>query len=118
MELIFVYSIIAYSITNILVFGSIFQPWRDFWDGTSPTFFGKLFSCPMCLSVWVGFGLSLVFQHFNINTPMTEIGMFLPMDYDMLKFVAKVFLDGVFAGGMVWLIHTVQEFFERAFSQD
>lgn len=116
MELIFVYSIIAYGITNILVFGSIFQNWRDFWDAQSPTFFGKLFSCPMCLSVWVGFGLSMVFQKFNINTPMTEIGMFLPMNYDMLLFVGKIFLDGMFAGGIVWLIHTIQEAFERAFN--
>lgn len=113
MELIFVYSIIAYSITNVLVFGSIFKSWRDFWDKKSPEFFGKLFSCPMCLSVWVGFTLSLLFQHFNIGTPMTLIGMSLPINYTIVMLLTKVFLDGVFVGGIVWLIHNLEEMFER-----
>lgn len=112
MELIFVYSIIAYSITNVLVFGSIFQSSREFWDKKSPEFFGKLFSCPMCLSVWVGFALSLLFQHFNIGTPMTLIGMSLPINYTIVMLLTKVLLDGVFAGGIVWLIHTLQEALE------
>ena len=112
MELIFVYSIIAYSITNVLVFGSIFKSWRDFWDKKSPEFFGKLFSCPMCLSVWVGFALSLLFQHFNIGTPMSEVGMSLPINYGAVVLLAKVFLDGVFVGGICWLIHTLQEALE------
>jgi hypothetical protein len=29
-----------------------------------------------------------------------------------------IFLDGCLTSGAVWLIHTVQEFFERAFYND
>ena len=105
MYLLAVYSIICYGITNIFVFGSIFEGWRNFWSDHNPNFMGKLFSCPMCLSVWVGFSVSTIFLTYGLSTPMFLYGcMNIPM---------CVFFDGLFSGGIVWLLHTLQEYFER-----
>lgn len=45
---------IAYGLTQILVYGSIFDPYRPK-EGK----LGKLFSCPMCMGFWVGIFLWL-----------------------------------------------------------
>jgi hypothetical protein len=102
---LFIFILLGYGITNILVFGSIFNFWREFWDKINPNFFGKLFSCPMCLSTWVGFVLSFLFSMLGLYTPMASYGLnIMPLN---------VFLDGCLMSGGVWLIHTIQEFFER-----
>lgn len=99
--------LLAYGITNIAVYGSIFKGWRDFWNKVNPGFFGSLFSCPLCLSTWVGFILSFVFSQFGYQTPMLSYGIsFLPL---------TIFLDGCLTSGCVWIIHTIQECLERAF---
>jgi hypothetical protein len=44
--------LVAYGLTQILVYGSIFnkiRPSRQWLHG-----FGKLFHCPMCMGFWVG----------------------------------------------------------------
>jgi hypothetical protein len=105
MEKIFIYSFLAYGITNIVVFGSIFNGWRKFWEKYNPKFFGKLFGCPMCFGFWVGFGLSLVFKFYSMKTPMTFYG------FDNLEL--SLFFDACFTSGVVWFIHTIQEWFER-----
>ena len=106
MVLLATFILLAYGWTNIMVFGSsIIQTHREFWQRTSPNFFGKLLSCPMCLGTWVGFVLSYIFQYFGWETPMTNIGVgILPI---------AVFLDGVFTSGAVWFIHNLEETFER-----
>jgi hypothetical protein len=99
------FELLSYGITNIVIFGSIFQQWRDFWVKVNPNFFGKLFTCPLCFSTWVGFGLSFLFNYLGYSTPFTEYGIiFLPL---------SVFLDGCFTSGCVWIIHTIQEWFEK-----
>jgi len=100
-----VFSFLAYGWTNIMVYGSsIIGVWRDFWIKVSPKFFGKLFSCPMCLGTWVGFLLSYGLGYFDFNTPMALYGVNILW--------LRVFLDGVLTSGTVWFIHTVQEWFE------
>jgi hypothetical protein len=99
-----IFMLLSYGITNIVVFGSIFEPWRNLWDRVNPTFFGKLFNCPLCLSTWIGFTLSLVFTFLGLYTPMT--------DYGLTLIPLLIFLDGCLTSGVVWLIHTIQEFFE------
>ncbi len=99
--------LLSYGITNIAVFGSMFEGWRSFWKKLNPSFFGKLFSCPLCLSTWVGFILSFVFSTLGYQTPMFLYGVdYLPL---------MIFLDGCLTSGGVWFIHTLQEFLERAF---
>ena len=66
MELIY-FILAAYGLTQILVFGSIFnkiRPPKSWLHG-----FGKLFHCPMCMGFWVGIFL------FGINS-YTELFTF------------------------------------------
>lgn len=106
---ILVFILAAYGISNILVFGSIFEGWRMFLKGfgTGNASLFKLFTCMMCLPTWVGFGLSSLFLSLGYTdlTPATSIGI--------EHFWLAVFLDGVIASGSVWLLHTIQEFFEQ-----
>lgn len=102
---ILLFILTSYGITNILLFGSIFSGWRDFWVKHNPNFFGKLFTCPMCLSTWVGFILSYSLTNLNYMTPFTMYGI------DIMYL--KIFLDGCFTSGCVWLIHNFEEAFER-----
>lgn len=103
---IFLFILLAYGITNIAVFGSIFERWRNFWYKKSPKIFGKLFTCPMCLSFYVGWILSQLFNYYGLSTPFSEYGVnYLPL---------LLFLDACFTSGCVWIIHTIQEAFERS----
>ena len=53
---------------------------------------------------------SFVFSTLGYQTPMFLYGIdYLPL---------MIFLDGCLTSGGVWLIHTLQEFFERAFYPD
>jgi len=78
----------AYGLTQILVFGSIFnrlRPSKEWLRG-----FGKLFHCPMCMGFWVGIFL------FGING-LTELFTF---DYNL----ANGFLLGCLSSGTSYLI--------------
>tara|TARA_R110000796_G_scaffold252137_1_gene385312 strand:- start:11190 stop:11486 length:297 start_codon:yes stop_codon:yes gene_type:complete len=98
MELL-VFLLIAYGITNIMVFSTIFEKWRNFWVRVSPNFFGNLFTCMMCLPFWVGVLLS--YFAFPIS------GRYLD------SMLLGIFLDGCLTSGSVWLIHTLQEKLEK-----
>lgn len=100
MELL-VFILIAYGISNIMVFSSIFRKWRAFWNSVSRNFFGELFSCMICLPFWVGVFLSFVCYSVSIS--------YLGIDTKPLGW----FLDGCLTSGGVWLIHTLQEKLEK-----
>lgn len=103
MEL-FVFLLTVYGITNIVIFGSIFESMRNFFNKFSPKFFGKLFSCPMCLSFWVGVLMTALMDYLNHKTPWSSIG-------DNLFILS--FLNGCLSSGVIWIIHNVEEWFER-----
>lgn len=102
---ILLFILLSYGITNIAVFGSIFQSWREFWFAKSPKVFGKLFTCPMCFSFYVGAALSYTFHTLGLSTPFLE--------YGVNNLYLLLFLDACFTSGCIWLIHTIQEAFER-----
>lgn len=108
MEIV-LFILLAYGITNIIVFGSIFKSLRDFLMKISPKILGKLFSCPMCLSTWIGGILSFICIYYDYATPFTQYGVLFPP--------LRIFFDACFTSGCVWIIHTVQEAFERAFEK-
>jgi hypothetical protein len=64
----------------------------------------------MCLPTWVGFFLSLVYFSPTLQYGLTDINVF--NWFEIPKEVSSVFFDGMFASGMTWLIHTLQEHFE------
>lgn len=102
MELLLII-LVGYSISNIIVFGAIFEGMRETANVYSPRFFGKLFSCMMCTPWWVGFFLS-------VGAQITGYSEFSPFyNYGLENVYLSVFLDSCLISGTTWLIHTVQE---------
>ena len=99
MESIFIWSFIAYGMTTILVYGSIFEGIRT-WLIKKSKFFGELIQCPLCTSTWVGFFMSVVTG--GLTVVYFDIGYF------------TIFFDGLFTAGVVWAINSIIEFFEES----
>lgn len=108
---ILVFVLLSYGISNIIIYGSIFESWRKFWLEHNPSFMGKLFTCMMCLPTWVGFLLSLMlFSPIDTLFHVQDFGLWkltIPKQY------VSMFFDGCFASSCTWLTHTIQEAFER-----
>jgi hypothetical protein len=105
-----IWAMVAYGMTNILVYGSIFGGLRQSihnW-GNNPLsplnflgqFLSGLISCVLCTSVWVGFFLSLVY--FSPNADLIGLNKIL-----------SVFFDGMLSAGLVWAINSIVEWFEE-----
>jgi len=107
---IFIWIILSYGLTNIVVYGGIFKWLRDWLDNGVNNknkvvskvfnFFSDLVGCPMCFSTWVGFFLGLF-----IMSPTKEF-----FDTDIIY---SWFFDGIFSSGAVWAIHSIIEWFEE-----
>ena len=95
--------LVGYGISNIAVFGSIFEKLRDYATTFSPNFWGKLLSCMMCTPFWVGFFLSLG----SVLTGYTNFSPFYSNGLECIPI--SIFLDSCLISGTTWLIHTVQE---------
>jgi len=96
--------------TNILVYGSIFNGLRTKihnWGNNKYApfngvgkFISDLIQCMLCTSTWVGFFLSLA-----LYSPWHElIG---------LNQYYSVFFDGMLSAGAVWAINGIVEWFEE-----
>lgn len=108
MELV-IWLVAAYGMSQILVYGSIFNGLRNSihkW-GENPlavfnsvgSFLSGLISCMMCTSTWVGFTMSFMWSPWvNIMGVHPALG---------------VFFDGMLASGGVWAINTIIEWFEE-----
>ena len=103
-----IWFILSYGLMNIMVYGSIFEGFREFFikwgDSIVPfNFLGKFISgilgCPMCFSTWGGFFLGIF-----IFSP-THILFGLPVEISW-------FFDGILSSGGVWAINTIIEYFE------
>lgn len=102
--------ILSYGLMNIMVYGSIFQGLRDFFQkwGSNPytpfrflgEFISGILSCPMCFSTWGGF-----FLGFFIFSPTHEL--FQTHEY------ISWFFDGIASSGAVWGINAMVEWFEE-----
>ena len=67
MELI-IFILACLGCTNIIVFGEIFEWFRNFLENKIKIeFLNKLFSCTTCMGFWVGLILSLIFPVFGLN---------------------------------------------------
>jgi len=103
-----IWAIVAYGMTNILVYGSIFNNLRNKihrWGDSKGLlsglglFLSGLISCVLCTSTWVGFFIGIfVYSPWNII-----IGESLWYSW---------FFDGMFASGAVWAINAIVEWFE------
>jgi hypothetical protein len=107
---ILIWLLSAYGMSNILVYGSIFQGLRNWFrrvgDSGIPVlsqlfgFISDLVSCMMCTSAWSGF-----FMSFVAYSPWHE--MLGVNQY------ASIFFDGLLASGAVWGINAIVEWFEE-----
>lgn len=111
--IIFCYCIVAYGISNIVVFGSgpfkMFEKIR-YWSDYLDEHFGQLFSCMMCFPTNLGIILSIL-NWFLIPIAFTPFNILLGT-VPTLWWLAAI-LDGAFTSGIVWLIHHVEEWFEN-----
>ena len=110
---LFAYIIFAYGIANMIIFASgpfgIFEKWRNFTHRVSDGF-GELFTCPMCLSTWIG----LVFSAINIWIVPTVAFTPFNMVFGVGEYIPLVLImDMGFTSGIVWLIHQFEEMMER-----
>lgn len=110
--IILLYCIMAYGACNVIVFGSgpfkIFERIR-YWSDYIDEHLGQLFSCMMCLPTNFGIICSLV-NWFLIPVAFTPFN--LVFAGTSLWWLAML-CDGAFTSGIVWLIHTVQEYIEN-----
>jgi len=105
-----IWVMVAYGMTNILVYGSIFNGLRNGihnWGNTITlpfNFLGKFLSgliqCVLCTSTWVGFFLSL--SYFSPNVELVGLNK-----------IISVFFDGMLSAGFVWMINSIVEWFEE-----
>lgn len=106
-----IFMLVAYGMTTILVYGSIFNGLRNFihlagsdssFSLTRPVFkfISDLIQCMLCTGTWVGFFLSLTF----FSPTHNFIG---------LNEYFSVFFDGMFSAGSVWAINAIIEWFEE-----
>ena len=106
-----IFMLVAYGMTTIMVYGSIFNGLRngihklgsdDGFVLIKPIFkfISELIQCMLCTSTWVGFFLSLVF--------------FSPIhNFIGLNEYVSVFFDGMLSAGSVWAINAIIEWFEE-----
>ena len=99
MASLLVWAFIAYGMTSILVWGSIFENQR-LWIKSKSKFFGDLISCTLCTSTWVGFFMSICFG--GLTTVYN------------IHWIPAIFFDGMFTAGIVWTINAIVEFFEES----
>lgn len=110
--MVFCYILFAYGIANMVCYAEgpwgIFEWWREVANNISEGF-GKLFTCMMCFSTWVGLVFSIVdllvksvtFTPFNLLLVGSGAWWLIPI------------LDAGFTSGVVWLIHNFEEACER-----
>ena len=110
MTQLFLWMVMTYGISNILVYGSIFNgprnkinqwaadeyaPFNSFW-----VFLADMLKCMMCTPTWVGFFFSL-----TLFSPWHEmIG---------LNQYISIFFDGMLSAGAVWALNGIIEWFEE-----
>jgi hypothetical protein len=110
---IFVFSIIAYAISNHFVYAHgpmhLYDNIRDIANKIHSNL-GELFSCMICFPTWVGMILSACNSWLLPELCLTPCMILMNT---LAPWWAIMILDGFFASGIVWLIHTLQECLER-----
>jgi hypothetical protein len=110
--IIFLYCIVIYGLSNMVVFSSgpfrIFERIRSLANSISEHF-GSLFGCMICLPANLGWITSLIDWFFVKSVAITPFNILLAGTN--LWWLALI-CDCCFASGMTWIIHNVESFFE------
>jgi hypothetical protein len=102
--------ILAYGLSNILVYGSIFNGPRNFINKMAANdymplqgfwiFLSDMLKCMMCAPTWVGFFFGIF-----VYSPVNQLLGVTPY--------VSWFFDGFLASGSVWAINAIIEWFEE-----
>lgn len=109
--MVFLFIMLNYGMSNMIVFSNgpfhVFEKFRAFANNLSEQL-GELFSCMICYPTWNGFILSAVALITGVYfTPFTIL-------FNGHYVLLTVLFDGCFGSGTTWLIHNIEEYFERA----
>ena len=109
MTQLILWMVMAYGLSNILVYGSIFNRPRNFIfkQAENPEsyftdffdFLKGMLSCMMCTPVWVGFFFGIF-----LYSPVNQM-----LNVDP---IISWFFDGMLASGSTWVINSITEWFE------
>ena len=109
---IIAYVLFAYGFANMVVYANgpfgIFERWRNFTHGISEGF-GELFTCMICLSTWIGAVFSALDFWLVTTADFTPFNIVFGERYPALT----IFMDMCATSGAVWLLHNLEEAFER-----
>jgi len=107
---ILIWFILSYGLMNIMVYGSIFKKFRQFFSDwgnnayapfqTVGNFISGILTCPMCFSTWGGFFLGGFIYSPTLEIFLTPIWI-------------SWFFDGILSSGAVWAINAIIEWFEE-----
>jgi hypothetical protein len=111
---IFVFCVVSYAISNHFVYAHgpmhVYDHIRCLAEKIHPNL-GELFQCMICFPTWVGFILSVANSLFLPELALTPATLLLA---GYAPWWVMMIIDGFFASGIVWLIHTAQEALERS----
>lgn len=111
--IVFLYCIMAYGFSNMMVFGSgpfrIFERIRNLTSRISEHF-GSLFTCMMCFPANLGWVASVIDWFLIKNVAFTPFNILLA---GTGMWWLALILDCFFTSGIVWLIHNIESFFEN-----
>jgi hypothetical protein len=100
-------ALIGWSITNLLVNGSIFNPIRNYFLVKLPIF-SKLLTCMQCSGFWVGIFLGVLSIHYGI---LYNILFYIVLEHaTLISSLIGIFLYGVFNSGVSVLINSILVF--------
>lgn len=108
-----VYSICAYGISNMIVYMDgpfhVFTAFRQAMQKIGKAF-GDLVSCMACVSTWVGIFFNVVNVWFTPEIPLTPAYSVFGLSTHWL---IALIIDMGFTSGLVWLLHNLEEMWER-----
>lgn len=111
---VFIFSIVSYAISNHFVYAHgpmhLYDKIREIAVKIHSNL-GELMSCMICFPTWVGFILSI---GNSLLLPTLKLTPFMLLLSGSAPWWVIMILDGFFASGVVWLIHTFQEAMERS----
>ena len=110
---IFIFSFVVYGICNTIVYANgpfhIFKKMHEYLGEHHPMLNEGL-SCMICSPWWVGMFLSTINLLLFPLSSLTPMNLLIPCK---TYWYCIIFLDGAFASGINWFIHTIQESLEK-----
>lgn len=100
MQLLIIWSLLTFGVTNIVVDSDIMFKVRNVFNRKRLSFIYEMITCPTCFSTWLGFLLSFTFLSFGFNTPISQVFSG--------SLILQVFLDGCLTSGIVTLIYKLK----------